>query len=143
MNGSADVVIIGGGIVGISAAYFLTEAGVRDVVILERATVGAGATGRAAGVMLVQSGSDADLSFQLEAIAVHRRFCEEVGTDLRASGSLLLWRSDADAQAARDRIPFHADRGIRVEAPGPHDLRREFPYLAADDIVLGTHTSID
>jgi glycine/D-amino acid oxidase-like deaminating enzyme len=143
MSGSADVVIIGGGIVGISAAYFLVEAGVRDVVVLEQATVGAGATGRAAGVMLVQSGSDADLAFQLAAIAVHRRFHEEVGTDLRASGSLLLWRSAGEAQAARHRLGFHADRGITVEALGPDELRREFPYLAADDVVLGTHTTAD
>lgn len=143
MNGTADVVIVGGGIVGISAAYFLAEAGVRDVVVLEQATVGAGATGRAAGIMLVQSGSAADLHFQLEAIAVHRRFREEVGTDLRASGSLLLWRAPDAAQAARERIGFHAEAGIAVEALGPDELRREFPYLAADDVIVGTHTAVD
>lgn len=143
MSGSADVVIVGGGIVGVSAAYFLTEAGVRDVVVLEQATVGAGATGRATGVMLVQSGSDADLSFQLEAIAVHRRFQDEFGTDLHASGSLLLWRSAGEAQAARERLGFHADRGVTVEALGPDELRREFPYLAVDDVVLGTYTTVD
>lgn len=143
MNGTADVVVIGGGIVGISAAYFLAEAGVRDVVVLEQDTVGAGATGRAAGVMLVQSGTETDLRFQLEAIAVHRRFQGEIGTDLRATGSLLLWRSPGDAQAARDRIAFHAACGIAVDALGPDDLRREFPYLASDDVALGTRTTSD
>ena len=143
MNGTADVVVIGGGIVGMSTAYFLADACVRDVVVLEQATAGAGASGRAAGVMLVQSGSEADLCFQLEAIAVHRRFQEDVGTDLHASGSLLLWRSPGAAQAARDRLGFHAEAGIRVDALGPDDLRREFPYLAADDVVLGTHTTLD
>jgi len=143
MNGSADVVIIGGGIVGLSTAYFLSAAGVRDVVVLEQATVGAGASGRAAGVMLAQAGSEADLRFQLEAIAVHRRLQEEVGTDLHASGSLLLWRSAGAAEAARERIGFHADCGVEVDALGPDDLRRQFPYLAVDDVVLGTHTAID
>jgi sarcosine oxidase subunit beta len=143
VNGTADVVIIGGGIVGISTAYFLAEAGVRDIVVLERATVGAGATGRAAGVMLMQSGSEAALRFQLEAVAVHRRLQEDVGTDLHASGSLLLWRSEAAARAAQGRLGFHADAGITVDALGPDDLRREFPYLASDDVVLATHCAID
>ncbi len=143
MNGTADVAIIGGGIVGLSTAYFLSEAGIRDVVVLEQATVGAGASGRAAGVMIVQMGSEPDLRFQLEAIAVHRRLQEEVGTDLHASGCLLLWRSAGAADGVRGRLGFHADCGIEVEVLGPDDLRRHFPYLAVDDVVLGTHTSID
>ena len=143
MNATADVVVIGGGIVGISAAYFLVEAGVGDVVVLEQGTVGSGATGRAAGAMVVQSGTEAGLRFQLEALAVHRRFQEELGTDLRATGSLLLWRSPGDAQAARDRIAFHAACGIAVDALDPDELRRAFPYLAPDDVVLGTHTTND
>lgn len=143
MNGTADVVVIGGGIAGISTAYFLSEAGVRDIVVLEQAAVGAGASGRAAGIMLVQADSETDLRFQLEAIAVHRRLKDEVGTDLRASGSLLLWRSAGAAEAARDRLGFHAACGIEVDALGPDELRRRFPYLAVDDVVLGTHTTID
>jgi sarcosine oxidase subunit beta len=143
VGGTADVVIIGGGIVGIATAYFLADAGVRDVVVLEQATVGAGATGRAAGVMLVQAGSEAALRLQLDAIAVHRRLRDEIGTDLRESGSLLLWRSPEAAQAARTHLAFHAACGIEVEALGPEDLRRRFPYLAVDDVALGTHTTVD
>jgi glycine/D-amino acid oxidase-like deaminating enzyme len=143
MNGTADVAVIGGGIVGLATAYFLSEAGVRDVVVLEQATVGAGASGRAAGVMLVQAGSEADLRFQLEAITVHRRLQADVGTDLHASGSLLLWRSAGAADAARARVGFHADQGIEMASLGPDDLRRDFPYLAVDDVVLGTHTTVD
>lgn len=140
---TADVVVIGGGIVGMGAAFFLSEAGVRDVVVCEQAHVGAGASGRAAGVMMLQVGSETDLRFQLEAIAVHRRLQDEVGTDLHASGCLLLWRSADAAQAAEKREALYADFGVEVDALGPDELRRLFPYLAVDGIVLGTYSAAD
>jgi sarcosine oxidase subunit beta len=143
MNSSADVVVVGGGIVGVSTAYFLSCAGVRDVVVLEQGAVGGGATGRAAGVMLVQADSDAGLRFQLEAIAVHRRLRDEAGTDLRPSGSLLLWRSAEAAAAARGRCAFHAEQGVRIDVLHPDDLRREFPYLATADVAAGTYSTAD
>jgi sarcosine oxidase, subunit beta len=143
VSGTADVVIVGGGIVGISTAYFLAGAGVRDVVVLEQGTVGGGATGRAAGVMLLQADSEASLRFQLEAVAVHRGLREETGTDLHACGSLLLWRSAETAQAARSRLAVYETCGVSVEALEPDELRRGFPYLAADDVVLGTYTAGD
>jgi sarcosine oxidase subunit beta len=112
MSGTADVVIIGGGIVGIATAYFLSDAGVRDIVVVEQGTVGGGATGRAAGVMLVQAGSETSLRLQLEAIAVHQQLRDEAGTDLHASGSLLLFRSAGAAQTARARLAFHEACGV-------------------------------
>ncbi|PYM26528.1 MAG: sarcosine oxidase subunit beta, partial [Candidatus Rokuibacteriota bacterium] len=46
---TASIVIVGGGVVGCSIAYHLAGRGVRDVVVLERETVGSGTTSKAAG----------------------------------------------------------------------------------------------
>ena len=103
MNGiprTADVVIVGGGIVGVSAAFFLAGIDGIRVAVAERSEVGAGATGRAAGMVLLQAGSEADLRLQLDGAAVHRRLSGELGVDLPAHGSLLLWTSEQDAPGA-------------------------------------------
>src|SRR5260370_41356580 len=52
MAEGVDVVIIGGGIAGASAAYFLARLGVRDVLVLERSAIAAGASGRASGLVV-------------------------------------------------------------------------------------------
>jgi sarcosine oxidase, subunit beta len=148
MNGrgavtTADAVIIGGGIVGVSTAYFLAEAGVRNVLVLEQATVGAGASGRAAGVMLLQGDSEPQLRFQLESIQIHRRFHAELGTDLQEHGSLLLWSSTEAAAQARARVPVHAGLGIALEVLTPDEARHRFPFLMTDDITLATYSAHD
>jgi len=143
VNATADVAVIGAGIVGISTALFLTEAGVPNVVVLEQAHVGAGASGRAAGVMLVQAGSDDALRFQLECIALHRRFRDEFGTDLRPTGSLLLWRSAGAAAEARAQVALHAAHGITVDVLNPDEVRRRFPYLDPEGVVAATHSTED
>jgi sarcosine oxidase, subunit beta len=143
MNATADVAVIGGGIVGISTALFLAEAGVPHVVVLEQARVAGGASGRAAGVMMVQTGSDAALRFQLECIAVHRRFRDEFGTDLRTTGCLLLWRSRDAAEEARAAVGMHAARGITVDVLAPDELRRQFSYLDGSGVVAATYSTED
>ncbi|HTZ27387.1 MAG TPA: FAD-dependent oxidoreductase, partial [Streptosporangiaceae bacterium] len=55
--GSADAVVVGGGTVGAWCAYFLRQAGLDQVVLLEKRTLGQGASSRAAGVVRTQGGT--------------------------------------------------------------------------------------
>lgn len=139
----ADVAVIGGGIVGLSTAYFLADAGVGRVVVLERDTVGSGATGRAAGGILLQGESEEALRWQLESLALHERFREELGTDLEEHGSLLLWCTPEGAVRARELLPLHRSVGIPVEPLEPEEVRSRFPYVAIDGVVLGTFSPRD
>jgi len=141
--GAADVVIIGGGIVGVSAAFFLAEAGGMRVVVLERGAIGSGATGRAAGVILLQVESEAEVRLQLDSLALHRRLCDELGTDLAAHGSLLLWTSEDEAAGARELAAVHRACGIPLELLDAAEIRRRFPYLEAEDVVLATFSADD
>jgi len=71
---SADVVIIGGGVVGCSLAYHLALRGLRDVLVVERDAVGSGTTSKAAGGIRAQFSTETEIRFSLESIAVFERF---------------------------------------------------------------------
>src|SRR5256885_15276012 len=100
---TASVVIIGGGVVGCSIAYHLARRGQRDVVVLERETVGSGTTSKAAGGIRAQFPTETEVRFSLEAISVFERFEEELGVDIgyRKIGYLFLVSDDEDLRGFR------------------------------------------
>src|SRR5271154_5627331 len=77
---SADVVIIGGGIVGSGIAYQLTSAGCRNVVILEReSSQGKGSTGKSMGGVRAQFATPVNIRMSLYSIPFFARFDETLG----------------------------------------------------------------
>src|ERR1700675_693943 len=91
MSESADVVIIGAGIVGSSIAYHLTEAGCKNVLVLERETrQGKGSTGKSMGGVRAQFATSVNIQMSLYSIDFFSRFDEVVGhpADYRAHGYL-------------------------------------------------------
>jgi sarcosine oxidase subunit beta len=141
--GAADVVIIGGGIVGVSAAYFLAGIGGTRVVVLDRAVVGSGATGRAAGVILLQADTEAEVRLQRDSLVLHRQLCDELGTELAPHGSLFLWTSEDDAARARGLADAHRACGVPLELLDAAETAYRFPYLGVEDVVLATFSAGD
>src|SRR5438270_263035 len=77
---SADVIIIGGGIVGSSIAYHLTEAGCRNVLVIERETSqGKGSTGKSMGGVRAQFATPINIRMSLHSIAFFSAFDEVMG----------------------------------------------------------------
>ena len=103
---TASVVIIGGGVVGCSIAYHLAGRGLRDVVVLERESVGSGTTSKAAGGIRAQFPTEAEIRFSLDSIRVFERFEEEFGVDpgYRKIGYLFLVSDRADLAGFEERI---------------------------------------
>lgn len=100
MNGdlpaSAEVVIIGGGVIGLSAAFHLASAGV-DVVVLESGELGGGSTSKAAGGVRTAFSDEVNVRLAQRSLAAFERFGDEHGQDidLHRSGYLFLL-SDAE-----------------------------------------------
>ncbi len=94
---SADVVIIGGGVIGLSAAYQLAAAGVTDVVVLEQGDLGGGSTSKAAGGVRTAFSDEVNIHLSQRSLAAFERFGDEhdQDIDLRRSGYLFLLRDAA------------------------------------------------
>src|SRR5262245_54687634 len=103
---TADVVIVGGGVVGCSIAYHLVRRGMRSVAVLERDSIGAGTTSKAAGGIRAQFPTEIEIRFSLESIRVFERFTDEFGVDpgYRKIGYLFLITDQEDLRGFERRV---------------------------------------
>src|SRR4030095_6689307 len=133
---TADVVIIGGGVVGCSIAYHLARRGARDVLVLERDAGGAGTTSRAAGGIPAPFPTETEIRFSLEAIRVFERFEEEFGVDpgYRKIGYLFLIADAEDLRGYESRVALQQGLGADVRVVTPDDAQKIVPALRVDDL---------
>jgi sarcosine oxidase subunit beta len=141
----ADVVIVGGGIVGASIAYHLAARGVRDVLVLERDQLGGGSTGRNAGGVRLQFSTEINVRLSLRSLPRIEHFEEEMGVDphLRQVGYLFLITEERDVAPFERSLAMWKRLGVpaeRLDAAGVHRL---FPELRVDDLRFATFCSRD
>ena len=118
---SADVVVVGGGVVGVSTAYFLSEAGLSTVVV-ERDSVGSHASGFAYGGLSGLVGPGPIQPLARDGMRIHRELAESLpeqtgtNTEFRYRPALALALTEEDAEAARGRAGLADGRG-RLRSP--------------------------
>ncbi|MFB9777899.1 NAD(P)/FAD-dependent oxidoreductase [Brevibacterium otitidis] len=110
---SASIVIIGGGIMGVAAAYYLAEAGVEDIVVIERDQLGSGSTCKAAGGLRTQFSDETNIMLGARSLETFRRFKTDFNTDLDlvTSGYLFLIDDEADAAAFERNVELQRSLG--------------------------------
>ena len=125
---AADVVIIGGGIVGSSVAYHLTEAGCRNVVVLEREShQGKGSTGKSMGGVRAQFSMPISIQMSLYSIPFFSRFDEVMGhpSGYRPQGYLFVATDPRHMAYLRENYGKQVAAGLKtVQLLGPDDVRR-------------------
>ena len=144
---TADVVIIGSGIVGSSVAYHLAEQGCTNVLVLEReAHQGKGSTGKSMGGVRVQFSTPVNIQMSKYSIDFFAKFDEVVGhpADYRAHGYLFCATSDGHlAYLKANREKQNALGVTNVEWVTPADIVKMVPQLRVDDILGGTFCPTD
>jgi len=144
---AAEVVVVGGGIIGVSVAYHLAARGVRDVVVLERgASLGEGSTGRATGGIRVQFASAIDIRLSQLAFQRLEHFAEETGGDSGyvPAGYLWLATDDQTLRMLRDALEIQREHGVRnAREVSVDDIASLNPALATGEIRGGTYCPTD
>src|SRR6202046_1621695 len=142
MTRSADVVIIGAGIVGSSIAFHLTEAGCKNVVVLERESrQGLGSTGKSMGGVRAQFSTDVNIRMSIYSIPFLARFEEATGhpSGYKPHGCLVMSTNARLMNYLRTNSARQMALGLKnVELLATDDIRRILPQLRSDDIVGGS-----
>jgi sarcosine oxidase subunit beta len=136
MEKTADVVIVGGGIIGVSIAYHLARKKAGKIVLLEKGMLGEGSTGRCAGGIRTQYSTDINIRFALESIKVFEHFEEEFGINpqFRQIGYCFLATTEKEFLLFRQNVEFQRKYGIEVHLLEPEEVRACWPFLRIDDI---------
>jgi sarcosine oxidase subunit beta len=144
---TADVVIIGSGIVGSSVAYHLAQAGCTNVLVIEReAHQGKGSTGKSMGGVRAQFSTPVNIQMSRYSIDFFSRFDEVVGhpADYRAHGYLFCATSESHLAYLKANRERQIALGVNnVEWVSPEEIQAIVPQLRTDDILGGTFCPTD
>jgi sarcosine oxidase subunit beta len=143
-----DVVIVGGGVVGVSAAYHLAEAGAGSVLLLERADqLGTGSTGACAGGFRHQFSSRINILLSLASVPMITGFEEQHGIPLDVSqdGYLFMVRNEESWEEFLAAIELQRSLGVDVQVLTPEDVAELIPGVSTKEMLgatFGPHDGI-
>jgi sarcosine oxidase, subunit beta len=142
---SAEVVIVGGGVMGVSTAFHLAEAGVPDVVLLERDDLGSGSTSKAAGGVRAQFSDALNIQLGARSLEAFERFGERPGyeIDLSQPGYLFLLSTSDDLAVFEQSVALQNELGVpsrMITAAEAHQLS---PWIETDDVLGAAFSPTD
>jgi glycine/D-amino acid oxidase-like deaminating enzyme len=145
---TADVVIIGGGIVGCASAFFLARSGRQPVVLEQMGAIASATTSVSAHAIRCQFAEAENIAQTSESLGIYENFREVIGDpaaqiDLTQNGYLFASTDEADIPLFRDRVARQQSLGVSdVELLTGDDIRFRFPWMS-DEIRVGTFRQRD
>ncbi|NDU75340.1 FAD-dependent oxidoreductase [Actinomadura sp. DSM 109109] len=145
METEADVVVIGGGVMGTSVAFHLAEAGVRRVVLVERDGLGSGSTCRAAGGVRAQFSDEVNIRLGARSLEAFGRFSRRPGQeiDLHRVGYLFLLSRPEDVAAFEAGVALQNELGVPSRMLSAAQARRLSPLISTDGLLAAAFSPDD
>jgi len=142
---SAEIVIVGGGVVGLSIAYSLAKRGLTDVVVVERGYLAEGASGRNGGGVRQQWSTELNIRLMQESVELCRRFAVDLGVNVwfRQGGYLFLARSAAEVARLEKNIAIQNKCGVETRMLEPRKALAIVPELDLTGIVGAAYNPTD
>ena len=146
MKRSADCVIIGGGIIGTSVAYYLAKSGMTDIVVLEADYLASGGTGRCGGGIRQQWSTEPNARLAMESVRIFTTLEDELGEDIEflQGGYLVLAYTDEDVEQFEKNVALQRGLGLDVEILKPGEIGpRVVRELNTDRVKMATYCPKD
>jgi sarcosine oxidase subunit beta len=135
----ASVVIVGGGAIGTSIAFHLGEAGVEDVLLLERAELGSGSTGKGAGGVRAMFSDELNVRIGIRSLERWAAFGERPGweIELRQVGYLFLLSTEPDVEAFNRSVALQNRLGLPSRMVSVEEAAELSPLAGLDGVLAG------
>ena len=143
---TADIVIIGGGVMGASAAYHLAQRGMKNIVLLEKENFfGQGATGRCAGGVRYQFSTEINVKLSIESLPMLERFKDEIGQDIsyKQCGYLLVATNEKEVNVFKHNVKMQNGLGVPTQLLSGDEVRGRLPLMKFEDALAGTFNPKD
>ncbi len=137
---TADAVVVGGGTIGAWCAWFLKQAGLSRVVLVESSTLGKGASSRAAGMVRAQGGTETAVRLGMFSRDFYAGQHDLIGIDsgFVATGYFLPCFSQPEVETAEQRMTMQRGLGLDVRWVGPGELDRLNPAMRSGQTLGGS-----
>jgi sarcosine oxidase subunit beta len=141
----ADVVVIGGGVIGLSAAYHLAASGVRDVVLVEKDELGSGSTCKAAGGVRAQFSDAVNIELGLRSLRTFETFREEFGQeiDLHQVGYLFLLDRPEHVALFEKSVSLQNELGVPSRMIDVAEAKRLSPLIDTEGLLAAACSPTD
>jgi len=141
----ASVVVIGGGVIGLSAAYHLAASGVGDVVLVEKAGFGSGSTCKAAGGVRAQFSDAVNIELGLRSLRTFETFGEEFGQeiDLHQVGYLFLLDDPGDVARFERDVALQNELGVPSRMIDVAEAERLSPLVDTEGLLAAAYSPTD
>jgi len=147
MKNKASVVIIGGGITGVSIAYNLAKSGLKDIILLERKYLAYGATGRCGAGVRQQWGTKQNCILARESVKIFENIKDELNVDIdiefKQKGYLLLAFTKKEWNQFQKNVQLQNSLGIKSKLLTPDEARKIVPFLNTDNLLGATYYEKD
>jgi sarcosine oxidase subunit beta len=143
---TADIVIIGGGVMGASTAYHLALRGQKNIVLLEKDEFfGQEATGKCAGGVRFQFSTEINVRLSLASLPMLDRFKEETGQEInfRKCGYLFVLTTPEEVKTFHHSLEMQQGLGVHTEWLSADEVRKRLPLMHFEDALAGSYNAGD